>query len=235
MAPRESLSTRSAAILKRYLLTERLQPGDRLPPERRLSEALNVSRTVLREAINQLVGEGIIHREPSRSPTVADFDRTRLAHEMSLLDDRNAEVRDLIQLRVILELGAIEAIVERATDEDIAELERWVEEAERRVEVGEPLTGAEIRFHATLLRTLGNHAVNGLLPLIEENMRANIVADPHELAGKANAHDRRAVREHRKIFEAVKKRDAAKARSLMLGHLDPYLHPEKYPVDADGG
>lgn len=76
---RENLSTRSATVLKRYLLTEGLEPGDKLPSERRLAEALNVSRTVLREAINQLVGEGYIHKEPSRSPTVTEFDRERLA------------------------------------------------------------------------------------------------------------------------------------------------------------
>ena len=52
IAPRESLATRSAIILKRYLLTEHLKPGDRLPPERRLAEALNVSRTVLRSRSN---------------------------------------------------------------------------------------------------------------------------------------------------------------------------------------
>ncbi len=79
MPARESLSARSAVALKRYLLTEGLEAGDKLPPERRLAEALNVSRTVLREAINQMVGEGLVRREPSRSPTVTDFDRGELA------------------------------------------------------------------------------------------------------------------------------------------------------------
>src|SRR5690349_3946592 len=82
MPARESLSSRSATALKRYLLTERLEPGDKLPPERRLAEALNVSRTVLREAVNQLVGEGLVRREPSRSPTVTDFDRRQLAAQL---------------------------------------------------------------------------------------------------------------------------------------------------------
>ncbi|GAA2374238.1 RpiR family transcriptional regulator [Catellatospora methionotrophica] len=82
MPARESLSSRSATALKRYLLAERLEPGDKLPPERRLAEALNVSRTVLREAVNQLVGEGLVRREPSRSPTVTDFDRRQLAAQL---------------------------------------------------------------------------------------------------------------------------------------------------------
>jgi DNA-binding MurR/RpiR family transcriptional regulator len=80
MPARESLSAQSAEALKRYLVTEGLEPGDKLPPERRLAEALNVSRTVLREAVNQLVGEGLVRREPSRSPVVTNFDRQRLAY-----------------------------------------------------------------------------------------------------------------------------------------------------------
>jgi GntR family transcriptional repressor for pyruvate dehydrogenase complex len=224
-APRESLSSRSAIILKRYLLSESLQPGDRLPPERRLAEALNVSRTVLREAINQLVGEGLVAREASRSPIVTDFDRARLASEMSMLAGPDAEIRDLIELRVMVELGAIEAIVERADDEDVDEMERWVAEGERRVREGKPMAVADLRFHAALLRSLGNRAVDALLPLIEENMRENLLIDTHELSGQHTANDDRVIGQHRKILEAVRARDPKAAREAMREHLDPYLHP----------
>jgi GntR family transcriptional repressor for pyruvate dehydrogenase complex len=233
IAPRESLSARSAIILKRYLLTEHINPGDRLPPERRLAEALNVSRTVLREAINQLVGEGLVRREPSRSPVVIDFDRAQLAHDLSVLDDREAEVADLIELRVMIELGAIRAVVERASEADFEEFEHWVAEGERRVEIGVPLTIPEVRFHAALLRTLGNQSINALLPLIEENMRRNLLIDPHELGGQSTASDRRAIRDHRRIFEAVRSRDADAAAALMIAHLEPYVHPERY-TDENG-
>jgi GntR family transcriptional repressor for pyruvate dehydrogenase complex len=224
-APRESLSSRSAVILKRYLLAEGLQPGDRLPPERRLAEALNVSRTVLREAINQLVGEGLVSREASRSPVVTDFDRARLASDMSMLDGPDTEIRDLIELRVMVELGAIEAIVERASDDDVAEMERWVAEGERRVQEGKPMSVADLRFHAALLRSLGNRAVDALLPLIEENMRENLLIDTHELSGQHTATDDRVIGQHRRILEAVRARDPQAAREAMREHLDPYLHP----------
>lgn len=233
IAPRENLSAQAAAILKRYLLTERLEAGDRLPAERRLAEALSVSRTVLREAINQLVGEGLIRREPSRSPTVTDFDRAQLAQELSKLDDDDAEIHDLIELRVMLERGAIEAVVERATGADLAEIERWVLEAERRLDAGETLAVADVRFHAALLHTLGNRSIDALLPLIEENMRRNLVLDPHLVSGQPAA-ARRVVREHREIFEAVRRRDADAARALMVGHLEPYIHPERFPLHGDG-
>jgi len=235
MAPRENLSARCALILKQYLLTDRVKPGDRLPPERRLAEALNVSRTVLREAINQLVGEGLVRREPSRSPTVADFDRARVAREMSTISV-GTEIQDLIELRVLLELGAIDVIVKRATEADLQEMERWVVEGERRAAAAEPLALPEVRFHAALLRTLGNRSIDGLMPLVEEHMRSNLLVDPHGLAGLITANDQRAISEHRQIFEAVKRGDASAARELMLAHLSGYLHPErKYEAErADG-
>lgn len=217
--------------MKRYLLTERLKTGDRLPPERRLAEALNVSRTVLREAINQMVGEGLVTREPSRSPTVAEFDRAQLAQELSMLDGHEAEIRDLIELRVLVELGAIESIVGRANEADLQEIERWVIEGERRVAADEPLSFADVRFHSALLRSLGNRSVDALLPLIEEHMRENLLNDPHELAGVVTDDDHRVVKQHRQIFEAVKARDAEAAKQRMYAHLNPYLHPEKYTQD----
>lgn len=232
MAPRESLSARSALILKQYLLTERVKPGDRLPPERRLAEALNVSRTVLREAINQLVGEGLVRREHSRSPTVADFDRARVAHEMSMLDE-GTEIHDLLELRVLLELGAIHLIVRRATEEDLHEIERWVVEGERRLEAAESLAFVEVKFHAALLGALGNGSIDGLMPLVQEHMRSNLLVDPHELAGLITDNDHRSISEHRQIFEAVKRRDANAARKLMVKHLSGYLHPTKMQREPD--
>lgn len=221
-ARRESLGSKCALILKQYLLSDSVKAGDRLPPERQLAEALNVSRTVLREAINQLVGQGLVRRDPSRSTTVADFDRGKLAREMSMLKE-DSETEDLIELRVLIELGSIEQIVKRATKADLAEIERWVVEGERRVVAGEPLTLADVRFHAALLRTLRNKSIDDLMPLIEEHMRSILLVDPHELTGVMTPGDARTVTEHRQIFEAVKRRDAEGARDLMLTHLSVYL------------
>lgn len=234
-APRESLSGRSATILKRYLLSGELEPGDRLPPERSLAEALNVSRTVLREAINQLVGEGLIVREASRSPVVADFDRVRVAQELSLLEGGYAEISDLIELRVLVELGAIDAIVVRATDDDLAEIERWVVEGERRAEAGEPLAVADLQFHAALLRSLGNGALDSLLPLIEENMRQNLWIGTAETVETHDQQTHRVVAEHRRIYEAIKSRDVDEAHAAMRTHLMRYLEVRLLPAGQGDG
>ncbi|MEA2595456.1 MAG: GntR family transcriptional regulator, transcriptional repressor for pyruvate dehydrogenase complex [Thermomicrobiales bacterium] len=226
---RQNLSARVALILKRYILAERLEPGHRFPAERRLADWLNVSRTVLREALSQLIGEGILERPTPHSLCVATFDRGRLAAEVSVVGDEAAEVQDLIELRVVIELGAVEAIVERVTDEHLREIERWVVEGERRLAAREPFYRADARFHAALLRVLGNRVVDGLLPLIEENLRYDLVGDPHQLVQSGTAVDHRAVRQHREIYEALKRRDLEATRHWMLAHLTPYLRRARMP------
>lgn len=233
MPRRDSLSVRAAQILKRYVVVERLEPGHRLPAERRLADWLNVSRTVLREALSSLIGEGILYRPTPHALCVADFDRTRVAAEVALRDDQDAEARDLLELRVVVELGAIEAIVQRATAAHLQEIERWVIEGERRVAAGEPIYRADARFHAALLRALGNGVIDGFLPLIEEHLRHDLALDPHQLTTVGTPADHRVVTQHRQIFDAVKRRDGDAARRLMHAHLTPYLLRRNSPVVAE--
>lgn len=222
---RDNLSARVATILKRYVLAERLEPGHRLPSERRLADWLNVSRVVLREALSQLMGEGILERPSPYVLCVAAFDRAKLAAELSGLDHDDAEAHDLIQMRVILELGAIEFIVAGVTDAQLKAIERWVIEGERTLAAGEPIFRADAGFHAALLKSLGNQAVNRLLPLIEEHLRHDVLQDPGRLKTGGLPTDQRVVQQHREIYEALKRRDGAAARHWLLTHLKPYIDP----------
>lgn len=225
---RETLATQVVFILKRHIVLEGLPTGARLPSERQLSETLSVSRTVLREALSQLIGEGLIERTAARTLTVARFDRTRLTSELAAGPTGDAGMRDLIELRAIIELGAIEAIVDRVTDEELVEIEQWVKDGETRLAQQLPIILADIRFHMALLRTLGNEAINALLPLIEENMRQNMIFDAHHLHASGTPEDHRVIDEHRRIFEAIKRRDIEAARLLMLAHLHSYLRDESF-------
>ena len=80
---RQPLSLRVTEILKRYILLEPLETGARLPPERRLAETLNVSRSVLREALSHLTADDILMRATPRTVTVAPFDRLRATAELA--------------------------------------------------------------------------------------------------------------------------------------------------------
>jgi DNA-binding FadR family transcriptional regulator len=220
---RISLSDRVAAILRRYVLVEELTAGSRMPPERQLAGTLNISRTVLREAISRLIGEGILTRSSPRILIVAEFDRAAVSASISPIDREAAEFRDLMELRIIMEIGAIDAIVSRMTPRHLAEIERWLVEGERRLAAGEPLHSADARFHAALLRTLGNRAVDAFLPMLQDQMRTHVFFSPHQLRQPSGPEDTRVQREHRDIYEAVRRGDAESARRVMIAHLSHYL------------
>jgi GntR family transcriptional repressor for pyruvate dehydrogenase complex len=194
---RESLADQVVVILKRFILVDNLPPASRIPSERRLADTLNVSRTVLREALSRLIGEGLLVRSSPRVLEVAPFNREALAASMSLLNDRDMKFRGLMELRYILEMGAIRIIVEKLTPESLAAIQYWAEESERRLLRGDPGHISDVNFHASLLRVLGNPTVEGLLPVIEEQIREYLLLDPHQLAGGIKLSDQRVAREHR--------------------------------------
>lgn len=221
---RQNLSERVVAILKHLILHQGLQTGDRLPPERQLAEALNVSRTVLREALSELIGEGIVQRATPRKLEVAEFDRGKVSAELAGMREEEGSLQNLIELRVFVEIGALEVIVQRLTEAQLAEIERWVVHGEEKLKTGEPLAMVDAHFHAALLRATENPAIEAILPIIEENLRQSLNASPHQFGGSGSVEDHRVVGEHRQIFEALRRRDAHAARLLMLAHLSPYLH-----------
>jgi GntR family transcriptional repressor for pyruvate dehydrogenase complex len=224
---RQPLSSRVTEILKRYILLEPLDSGARLPAERRLAETLNVSRTVLREALSQMIADGILVRATPRILTVAAFDRLRVAAELAPLSDYNIVDQNLIELRVIIEAGAIEVVARRADANDLREIERWVIEGERMVAGSAEMVGrVDLGFHTALLRAAHNDAVTAFLPLVEQTMYQNVGAWLHQLHQRDHPEDHRVVTEHRQIYEAIKRGDRETARMVLLVHLAPYLRPE---------
>jgi len=107
-----SLRSQAVEAIRAEIISGRLAPGQRLI-ERELCEQLDVSRNTLREAYRQLEAEGFISVVPHRGPTVSE------------MTDR--EARGLYEVREALEGLAVRLFVERASAQDLAELERTVE------------------------------------------------------------------------------------------------------------
>lgn len=216
--PRENLATRAAEILKSHILRERLPPGHRLPSERRLADWLNVSRMVLRAAIARLEAEGVLFRPSPRVLAIADFDRAAHAGDLNLTGSISQEQRDLVELRMFLEIGALEQIIARMTPEHEREIERWVIDGERRFAEREPTYPADAKFHVSLLRVVNNSAVSSLLPMIQESMRLYLVSNPYQLTWADEEMAHAIVAEHRQVFEAIRAGDLAAATESMRLH-----------------
>jgi GntR family transcriptional regulator, transcriptional repressor for pyruvate dehydrogenase complex len=105
------------------------RPGDLLPPERDLAARLEVSRVVLREAIEMLRTEGIVTTRRGKGGGTAIDSVGNLAHVLaSLRGETSANMRSLLEFRRAIELPSSLLACERATEADFARLEELVDE-----------------------------------------------------------------------------------------------------------
>lgn len=196
----------------------RLQPGDRLPSERDLSETFGVSRVTVRDALRVLEVMGLVQiRVGSAGGAFVTVPSTDVVGEgvVNLMSLRGVPPGQIAEARTVLELAVLDLALERITDTDIEELREHCRRARDLVDAGSTDRQLSVKFHARLARCTHNDAI-GLIaasfagPLSMGDMRA--VEEQHERA-------RRTVEEHSALVEAIADRDEAKARDLLRRHL----------------
>lgn len=224
---KKPLSQRIPDIIKAYVVNRQLKPGSPLPSERQLSEALGVSRNVVREGLSLLVAEGIIEKRHGSGIYLCEIDRERLYRDGErVLEESRAHYDAVREARAAVEIGAIGLIIHRITQDDLEQLEKATAALERKSERGESFINEDMKFHLTLLRAAHNELILQWSPLVEEVMYAwAYQADLQKAASSSLAMNeaKRVAAEHRAILEAVQQRDVRAARRLLTEH---FLIPE---------
>jgi len=211
---RASLGAEVARILRRYVVDAGLNPGDKLPSERDLSRRLGVSHRVVREALAELVEEGLIRKEHGRGAFVQSVGRSREV-------DRHAGgdmPADLLEARAVLECGVMPLVVERASGEDLDKLEAILKSERERYAMGESPAAEDIEFHMTLLSLAGNATLAQFGGVISASLRENIYRTPTLLATTSEP-DRFAMDTHAEILSALRAGDSMRAITAAAAHL----------------
>ncbi|WP_208863122.1 FadR/GntR family transcriptional regulator [Caballeronia concitans] len=209
------------------LLEGRIQPGDKLIPERELALELGVSRPVVREALRALsmIGAveirervGTIVRRPDVS-TLGEFFAFALAQEKDV-------VEDVMEARVAIECQSIRLACRRATLADLERLRAAIDRIESTVDQVELGSQADFEFHAALVQAGGSKTlinlhgtVAALLIHSHRNRRETVQMHPDIKA--------RVIADHRRIFQAVVDRDEEAADRVLREHFsigDEYRH-----------
>lgn len=204
--------------IKLLIRDGRLQPGDRLPSERDLCQRFGVSRVTVREALRVLEASGLLsirvgaHGGAFLTTPSAERLGEGLADLLSLSALTAANVTEA---RIIVELGVLPLVVERASKEDIDELFAMVEEAERALETSSYTIEMSAAFHVLVAECTHNPAVAMLMQSFHGPMRMSI-EESHVSAPMSH----QGVEEHRRLAEAIKAGDVAAARGVMTTHLD---------------
>jgi DNA-binding GntR family transcriptional regulator len=195
----QSVVDRVHKELRDMAMTFRFLPGERLN-EAILAKELGVSRTPLREALNRLSTEGFLTFSANNG-----FFRKKLDVK---------EIFDLYEFRMHLELSAVKLAVERATDEQLSEIEQFLTESSREepTRTVDDLVTLDEQFHEMLMKLTGN--IQMLNSLRNVNARIQFVRwlDMTERRSETQS-------QHKHIVAALRNRDRSESERLISEHI----------------
>lgn len=210
-----------AARLSRLVRDGELRPGDRIPSERELALRLKVSRATVRDALRELELRGLVSRTPGRGTLIRDVPRPHVhAGLLGTMAASTRVLREVMDLRAVIEPPIAERAASRATPEQVRELHALVDEAERAhlTEPPERYAELDVAFHACLARMAQNPMLDRLMAVTQEWM-----APSRSPALASEERVRRSLAAHRSILDAVERSEAHTAREEMDKHIQEIL------------
>ena len=202
------------------IVSGRYPVGAAIPPEPLLCEALGVSRTVVREAVKSLVAKGLLITGPKLGTRVLPeehwnwFDPDVVVWQSKIGFSREI-LRDLQELRRVVEPAAVRLAAERATAADIAEIESAYAGMRDAIEQGGDYVKHDLRFHQGLLRACHNRMVIQMSKALGALLRTSFEISTARPDGPAHS-----LSLHRAVLDAVIHRSPAKAERAILLLID---------------
>jgi GntR family transcriptional regulator, transcriptional repressor for pyruvate dehydrogenase complex len=200
--------------LERLIVERKLEPGDLLPPERVLAAQLNVSRSILREALRVLTHKGLVRVVAGRGAFVDTPSGRAVAESLSLLLQlRRVSLLELCDVRILIEPELAALAAERATEADAARLAEWIQALADSRQGGPRRIEADLGFHHAIA-LIARHS---LLQAIVEAVREPVI-QTMQLSMQPRLIEA-SEGQHRAVLAAIRARDAEAARAAMWGHL----------------
>ncbi len=207
-------------LLGERIVAGRYPPGTSLPPEPTLCEEIGVSRTVIREAVKSLVAKGLLVTGPKVGTRVMPeeqwnwFDPDVVGWQSKIGLTREF-LRDLQELRRVVEPAGVRLAAERATAQDIAEIEAAYAGMKDAIENGGDYVAHDLRFHQGLLRACHNRMVVQMSKALGALLRTSFEISTSRPDGPASS-----LPLHRAVLDAVIARSPLKAERAILVLID---------------
>jgi GntR family transcriptional repressor for pyruvate dehydrogenase complex len=194
-----------------------LRPGDQLPTERELTDSFRVGRSSVREALRMLESQGVIRAASGGSFVVAEaVNPLNSSFRLLLALDERAGLRDLFELRRILECEAAALAAERRSDAHLQEMDAAIAAMSDGLGdgSGDRFIDADLQFHLALAEATGNRLIVHSMHAVRDTLRRALMT-VYGIPGSPES----AIGEHRAIRAAVASRQATRARKEMASHL----------------
>ena len=213
------------------------KPGEKLPSENELAVSLGVSRVSIREGLQKLVTLGLLetrHGEGTFVKEVTPDLCLNALFPMLILEHTN--IFHVLEYRRAMDTGAVKLAVERASEEDIEELERILSVMKGCSDNPEKFSDADLDFHLAVAKAAKNPLFIKVNSIIKNTLSASMAGIVQVLG------PRDGLFYHREILDAIKARDAGEAVRLMDEHvvktierLETEAHSKTYQSLINGG
>jgi GntR family transcriptional regulator, transcriptional repressor for pyruvate dehydrogenase complex len=196
------------------------QPGETLPSEGKLAEALGVSRLTVREATRTLEARGLLEIKQGRRPTVAPPNGGLVGDFFKIAVRRDPRaLLDLIEVRRALEVHIATLAARRATKGEIADMEMSISAMRAGEDESEAFHAADVRFHENLAAASGNRLLVFLIEAFAEPLRESRLRSFAGHRARGGGIDD-VIQQHQAILDAVKARSPKAAADAMRYHLE---------------
>lgn len=202
-----SLAEETAEKLKEMILVNKTySPGDRLPNEAQLSEMLKVSRTSIREAVKILIAGNILEIKRGIGTFVKENPGSSSnLFDMIYLSDKKQDLKDSLNLRLILEPAMIKNTIDMVTKSEFEKIAYYEEKCRDECLVGNKYFEYDVKFHEAVAAASHNKIFEQLTPFLHQSI--TIIGKSMKDENIVNAFRENAVIYHKKIMDCIKEKD----------------------------
>lgn len=216
----QTLVDRVEANLVKLLNEKKLKVGDSIPKEIELAALLGVSRTVVREALLRLRMMGLIESKKKKGAVITNPDLfSTLSKSMNPYILSDETLKEIFELRLVLEIGMADLLFMRVTPADITALQQIVKDEPSVSQNTMFLADYEISFHGKLYEITGNESLmkfqKMLLPIFSYVDKTSIVKVFERQAGFVS---------HKELVQILETGTPLQFREAMRAHLDSQFH-----------
>jgi DNA-binding FadR family transcriptional regulator len=225
---RDAIADQVMQNIIELIRSKQLRPGDRLPSERELAEALGVSRPSLREGLRTLAYLNILHIRHGGGTYVASLrPETLVEHLDMLLAIDDATIFELLQARQLVEPELAAIAAERIGPAALSRIEACLGEMRASAEQFELLAALDVELHQLIAEAAGNPFLSRFMASIRLLSRRS-----RERTIQIAAIRRQSQRDHEQIVAAISAGDPELARSAMRRHLEHIERGLREAVDG---
>ena len=230
----ERVADKVADQLKKLISDGVVKVGDRLPPERELAEQMGVSRSSVREALQQLEMQGMLEIVHGGGSIVRNITGQEIRRTLELFLERDPKrVLELAELRAFMEAWAAREAARHRTEAELETMRGYLEEMERDFEKGQIRYDVDFKYHTEIAGATHNtiylHLIDNIYSLINYSIKIH-----REEVFTGRGDQETILNHHRTIFNAIRDGNPDAAEAAMKEHLAFVVREFKRKFFPDG-